>query len=290
MSRSPPSLSLTQSFVPTPGDAREVSSVTAMVPQVLAAQLREFISLHHVFLLGVLGSCHQLLLHALTGSDVVPLLFPLDLRLVFQAARNDTCSCVNDVLLIAFVDSEKTGAGNCSLKKFVLDNAKVIEQHVKHGMVPLGVLEPLASRALEHLHTCTNGISISRLDDRGDAVVNHDVDRSHAGRPTPDKAPLKAKDGVVPGVEVKDADGMVSLAGGLETDLQITHDIPRDLLQLTLAFQTSVIDRGAAHLVISLLVTVITLLGKEPGISVRKLCRRLRAMKRELGKASPPSP
>lgn len=146
-------------------DAQDITSSNGMVTLALRPalidKLKNFIYDRKVCLLGVVVSCHQLLLHALTGKKTIPLIFPLDLRLSLGKLGEMGSYC-NEIPLVAEFNSPQT-----TLQDFILSNTKAIQAFVDHGTLPFTMFSDMSDRILSLFNETPHSVCIEKLDESG---------------------------------------------------------------------------------------------------------------------------
>ena len=193
---------------PTLANSMANGMVCLRLKPVLVNKLNSFIQDHKTFLLGVVVSCHQILLHALTGKKTIPVIFPLDLRKCFDHLGNMGSYC-NEIPLVAEFHTPYV-----SVREFILSNSKTIESHIKHGVLPFSMFGDVSDRILSLFSDTPHSVSIEKLESGSLSTgLRHNA---------------------------------VVLPSNSETHLTICHDLATQSVVLTLAYRGSALDRHKA--------------------------------------------
>ncbi|KAK7088495.1 hypothetical protein V1264_022408 [Littorina saxatilis] len=253
----------------------EIGCVKLVIPPPIFQKLKDFVCVHDVNLLGVIGSCYQILLHMLTGETTIPLVFPVDLRQLGLDISHDMANFCNEIPLIATFGPEKMKR-SMSLQNFVMANNRNMEGDIKHGVVPLSMFDSLSDKAQEVFNVCKHGIGIGIMSspDMNGHTATLAENSSMKG--------CKAKHAL----KLKTSDGYAIMPRDLETNLMIEHLLSRGLLTLSLSFKRSLLDRAKADAILKALVFVLARLLTHPHTTMRKMVRRGRKIKRKLAKQS----
>ncbi|XP_076439388.1 uncharacterized protein LOC143278444, partial [Babylonia areolata] len=288
----------------------ELGSVKVVVPQGVLLRLRNFILFHDVTLLGVVGSCYQVLLHTLTGERSVPLVFPLDLRKMGLDISDHMANYCNDIPFIAHFGSNGGGGGGdgaatstTTLQNFVLANDRDMMRDIKHGILPLSMFESLSSPVRDVFNSCRHGLSIDILNHslvNGNGYVNgngkvfasnNSVNDNSRGGGASGGGSSGGGGGGGAKCKAKDARKLHVLEGAavmmprdLETNLVIEHQLTQGVLSLTLTYKRSILDRVKAEAMLRALVFAVTRLLNHPDTSLRKMVRLGLKFKRRLAK------
>lgn len=212
----------------------------------LVTRITSFISLRtggeRISLFGVIASCWQVLLHAVTGKALVPLVFPVNIRWSVKELNHAVGSFCNEVPLVAdFTVPRK------SLQQFIIDNSKIIQTYIDHGVLPFSLFGDLADHIFTMLSETPHGIDIELL---------------HA--------------------EHARQDAMTVLhPSDLETNLLIQHDIHNGLVCLTLTYKNSVLNSKKAWRMLKGLSCLVNKGLSKPSMSVAQAKTRCRKLKME---------
>ncbi|XP_025087737.1 uncharacterized protein LOC112560253 [Pomacea canaliculata] len=242
-------------------------TVTVDVSKSLVQAVRQYVSKRQLFLLGLVATSHQIVLHALTGKKVIPLVFPLNLRLVFNLLPGGVASLLSDgssdVPLVAEFGHKNKLKMRPTLQSFVADNCLHILQCLDNGLLPFTMLDALTGQAMTYLHACAHGIAIEQTGgavSEGHTTVSQDKDQGTA-------------------LEVISEDSLediIPLPMDVETNLFVHHDFSRDLVRLKLAYRADVITRRRAEVIAHALIYVMDHVTTQPDVKLQAFVRQVR--------------
>ncbi|KAL8578299.1 hypothetical protein ACOMHN_005690 [Nucella lapillus] len=258
----------------------EVESVGMRVSALVVQRVKAFLETHNITLMGVLASCYQVMLHALTGQDTIPLLFLLDLRKVHGDVSRASANCCSELPLLAdFGAADRTAM---TLQSFILNNSQGIMQDIQHGGLPLFLLESLTESLQSVLGDTSHGVTIDQLsqsDNASHSIRSSDVAASSSSSSSSLKK-LKLKQAL----KFAAPEGAVVLPLGLETNLTIRHLLHHDALTLILTFKRSALTQMKARVLLSELVSILMRLITHQATSLSKIAQRGSRLKRCLQK------
>lgn len=234
------------------------SDSMVMTPQ-LFSKVKAFLVRHGVSLLGLMASCYQILLHAMTGCSTIALAFPVDLRSFVGQKATCLGSWSQEIpLVLSFPRPSRKRAERGNVKAvsaadFVVAANRMINVLVDHSFVPFSQLPEVGERLTEVVVGSQHGIMAQLV---------------QAGR---EGAPQSA--------------GSLLHSADAETLLCVQHDIPRETVHVRLNFHTRVLNLKAGRALLSLLMQTVEGVVDEPSLNLSAIIRCSRKKGRKLLKS-----
>lgn len=233
--------------------SRQMISTNGSLRTVLAPDLTQkmvtFIRAHRVSLLGLVAGAYQILVHILTRKSTVTLMFPVDLRRYMDDIDNDIANYSNEIPIMAHFDFNR----KVRLQDFIIQNNKVIQQHIDHGVLPFTLFHGLAERTVEMFNQNPHGISIEMVTPHDAAVIKQDK-------------------------RIKSSPAILPL--GLETNLLIQHNLLSNVVVLNLVYKESVMSGMKAGVLMKNLVSLLTGVMTNPDLQLRQIKKYAKGLKK----------